>query len=137
MGFDPVSYLIGKQAGGGGGGGNPNTEETVTGTLQSLGLPSGTEAAIRTYNATAYVKIDGTAIGAGTQTLPMIASVEQLRATAADINSSGVSTGAYVAWEENGAQLIDARLYSPSTGVVDVSAYPLPCTTTIIHHPLP
>lgn len=140
-----------------GGGGNPNRVQTITGTLDDpwgdVGFDALFEAlphyndddTITARNATAIIKIDGTALGMGSAKLPLRSYDGGLRKF---INGDGISTWDYgflaavSSWEKDG--IYEANIYTGSSQdwtytKTDVEEYAsvIPTTLTIIWHPLP
>lgn len=144
MGFDPVSYLMGKEAGGGG---NPNYVETITATLANpLGDSGYTIAdmvALIASNAiTMMVNVEASAIGFGDFSAYMYAfnngqyNVLHMNGVSAAGESAEdwtvfaytlVSGGADIAYVLSGGIVTDLSMYLGG----------VPTTLTIIHHPLP
>lgn len=123
----------------GGGGGNPNTVQTVTGTLSNM---FGTvdldelEAALSTLNASAYVEIDASALGAGTIHGYMQVNTEThlFYISGSDIRSTlSESTAYYVVW---GAGELDRARMLSNENIVDISSYgsAINTTMTIVWH---
>jgi hypothetical protein len=126
----------------GGGGGNPNTVQTVTGTLSNMfgnvDLDE-LEDALSTLNATAYVEIDASALGAG-----MIHGYMQVNTEthlfyvggSALLPTLSASTAYYVEW---GAGALNRARMLSNGNIVDISSYgsTINTTMTIVWHPLP
>ena len=125
---------------GGGGGGNPNTVQTVTGTLAN---PWGDIDVSKLFTdleneeATAYLTIDASALGAGTIPTVLKTGSSNIYASGANIGIALSDTSAYyIIWYQG--TLTDARMLSGGN-VVDISSYASVITTslTVVWHPLP
>lgn len=123
--------------GGGGGGGNPNTDQTVTGTLANPWDdidPVELASAISTRDADASIVIDASALGAGTVS-GRLGATNHMYVTGANLTDS--TTAYEVIWWADGV-LYTAKMLSGGQ-VVDISPYAtmLPTTIVVVWHPLP
>lgn len=129
--------VVARKLSGGGGGGNPNTEQTVTGTLANPWGdvdPVELASAIGTRDADASIVIDASALGAGTVG-GRLGATDRLYVNGANLVDG---TMAYdVIWGPDGT-LYDAKMLSGGQ-VVYISQYAtmLPTTIIVIWHPLP
>lgn len=81
--------------------------------------------------------IDGTSIGMGVaDDVPCLGTQDGLiRASFASMDGGSLSAAMW--GQFNGSGVVStAYVYSPGTGVVNVSSYPLPVTSKLITHPL-
>ena len=128
--------------GGGGGGENPNTQETVTGTLANpFSTIDTTElrTALLSKQATGYLEINASALGAGTirAFLTTNANHETIYVSGANFGPDLASTSAfYVSWDLD-PELQAANMLS-SGNIVDISSYKNNITTslTVVWTPL-
>ena len=124
---------------GGGGGGNPNTVQTATGTLanpwESINI-SELATAIENKEATAYIDINASALGAGTISAKMSANTTSERLWVSGSNNT-ISSAYYIEWTTAG-NIDEAKMLSGGN-VVDISSYASVITTslTVVWHPLP
>lgn len=135
MSFDPVSYAMGKMAGGGGGG-NPNYIETIEGTLEN---PWGSYAfsdirrGITNDTITAFITTSDSRrwyIPSGKTTGNNLwFRFNTAQAAVIDYNALSVSTKG-----ETDAVHYEYRNGNYSETTIDPAT---PCTLTIIHHPMP
>lgn len=128
--------LARKLSGGGGGGGNPNTEQTVTGTLANPwgGIdPVELASAISTMDASASITIDASALGAG-KVGGRPGATDHIYVNGANLYDG---TAYEVEWEPDGT-LYGAKMLSGGQ-VVDITQYANIMTTTmvVVWHPLP
>ena len=144
MGFDPVSYILGKQSGGGGGGSNPNYVETVTGTVASPWGnldAAGLYAALQRGDATAKMLIDPSQLGLPAVEIfisPLVPGYISVQGIAdGGANLSGWFA-VQIGYNKTNGEFIGAYLLQ-NGAVVDMSAYAgmIASTITVIHHPLP
>ena len=133
---------IASSGGGGGGGGSSNTKKTVTGTLAD---PFGDIdladlcAKLQTMDATAYLTIDATALGAGTINSRMGANnTTDIFANGANLSNVVNLSSAYgLQWDVSDGSLTVARMLS-NGNIVDISSYANSLTTslTVVYHPI-
>lgn len=128
---------VARKLSGGGGGGNPNTEQTVTGTLANPWGdidPVELTSAIGTRDADASITIDASALGAGT-VYGRLGATNHLYVTGANLTDS---TMAYEVIYDLVGVLYSAKMLSGGQ-VVDISQYAsvLPATIVVVWHPLP
>lgn len=124
-----------------GGGGNPNTVETVSGTLANpFGNIDLTElaTALASKDATAYLDINASALGVGTiSSKPSVNGSEgNIYITGSNIEGNDVS--AYnITWNASG-ELIIANMFMGGN-VTSILPYEdnLTTTLTVVWHPLP
>lgn len=132
------------QKGGGGGGGNPNSVQTITGTLDD---PWGDvdydelSEALQSGNATAIIEADATALGFGTITQPVqkTVGINNLYSDGAAIDvSSSNATANTLEWGNTTGNIAKFAIYAGGT-ITDALAYAslVPTELTIIWHPLP
>ena len=133
------------QNGGGGGGGNPNTVQTITGTLDD---PWGDvdfdelSEALQSGNATAIIEADATALGFGTITCYITGyfggSPERNRNVISDgsPNAEGGTTAYSVSWTADEISVFTIFAAGTYTNALDYATL-VPTTLTIIWHPLP
>lgn len=144
MGFDPISYAMGKQAGGGGGGGggNPNYVETVTGMLSAPWGdvdPAALHQSVLAGDANVMIDVDATALGFGHVVVPM--TIRELAIEFNGVDMTGLRVESWVAlsieYYGDSGEFIRALLLQGGA-VTDMSQYALlPTVLTINHHPLP
>ena len=136
--------LLAKQlagSGGGGGGGNPNTVQTITGTLANPWGdvdPDELGAKLESLDASANITIDASALGAGEINSRMNGNSVSVYTNGASIPSDSASDAtAYVVSWLHGSLTI-AKMLSGGN-IVNISPYASMLTTsiTIIWHPLP
>ena len=135
--MDFYDINLAKALGGGGGGGNPNTEQTVMGTLAAPWGdidPVELASAVGARDADASIVIDASALGAGTVSGRMGAN-GYMYVNGAVL--SGATMAYEVVWMPDGG-LYSAKMLSGGQ-VVDISPYAsaLPTTIEIVWHPLP
>lgn len=138
MSFDPISYAMGKQAGGGGGG-NPNRVETVTGTLANPfgdldfeGLAAGlTQNSVTIYltamGSTMYGQKQGSTILFGT--VLFAAAVDQTPYIGGSVT--------YAYNSQTGVAIDYAKVLPPGGQTWLDLPTTTPTVLTVIHHPLP
>lgn len=135
--MDFFDINLAKSLGGGGGGGNPNTEQTVTGTLANPWGdidPVELASAIGTRDADVSITIDASALGAGTVG-GRLGATDHMYVTGANLTDG--TTAYEVIWWSDGV-LSSAKMLSGGQ-VVDISQYAtaLPTTIYVVWHPLP
>lgn len=142
MSFDPVSYAMGKQAGGGGGG-NPNYVETITGTLANpWGTVSYTSLIDGIIRNSITAKMTATIPGDASLSFVLIPTGESiaLRGSGAFYNFSATVTlneAFSVVWNPDSTLKYAAITQSGvDTNITEYAALAI-TTLTIIHHPLP
>lgn len=129
------------------GGGNPNSVQTITGTLADpFGTMSNEEFysfcnAYYTGAASALLVIDGSGLGADDITLSLDPRYNEPTFCSSYISSDTVNCG-YVSYFGNRSFspfLESAKGYTTDGGIVEYEQYAtlLPTTLTIIWHPLP
>jgi len=136
-----------KLSGGSGGGGNPNTVQTVTGTVASMWGDIDLDAlltALLNMEATVYAYLNASAIGMGEFRFMIYpfkdGSYGGMYVTASDItpNGSSASVKAYsIFWELDGS--LTYYDYVDNGAYTDATAYASYITTelTVVWHPLP
>lgn len=128
-----------KLSGGGGGGGNPNTTQTITGTLNA---PFGSVdigalgTALSSMNASAYFEADASALGAGTVSARLAGDNTGIWGNGASFGVSDSVIAFGLSWGSSGS-LTFAKMFSDGN-VMDISPYGsmIPTTLTIVWHPL-
>lgn len=137
MAFDITSYILGKKSGGGGS--NPNTVQTVTGTMAN---PWGDvdfeaiRAALATGNASATMDIQSDVLNIHA-TLFLTADVNNITASCGYVDTTNYY--AFTGIFPIGGTAPTLYLYSKNAGYVDGSAYAsiINSTLTITWHPMP
>lgn len=137
MAFDITSYILGKKSGGGGS--NPNTVQTVTGTMANPWGDVGFEAiraALATGNASAIMDIQSDVLSIDT-TLFLTAGVDNITASCGHVDTTNYFAFTGIFPTGDGAPTL--RLYTKNAGYVDGSAYAsiINSTLTITWHPMP
>ena len=128
---------------GGGGGGNPNTVETVTATASNpfgdIDL-SKLATALANKEASAYIDVDGSALGAGTISSVLQANESAFGSSGASLLSDSVSSASafQFLWGVSNGNVTIAKMLSGGN-LVNLYNYAsaLPTTLTIVWHPLP
>jgi len=128
-------------SGGGSGGGNPNTVQTITGTLDD---PWGDldyaefRAALIANEATAKIAADATSLGFGTIEQPVQAGDNMSTFTDGCFIDGENITANDIRWDSTIGDLVTFAIFANGT-VADAIQYAslVPTTLTIIWHPLP
>lgn len=124
---------------GGGGGSNPNTVQTITGTLAN---PFGSVdadtlgPALDSMNASATFVADASALGAGTVIARLGGNSDTIWGNGASFDISDSVSAFGLTWVSSGS-LVFAKMFSGGN-VIDISTYAsmIPTTLTVVWHPL-
>jgi len=144
MSFDPVSYAMGRKAGGGGGGGNPNYVETIEGTLFSPFGNHTQDELLSGIDAGEITTILTVSLGGKEYTIPgqrnaKVLSFSRLIRLDVGTGSTSYMAAVSITYQPKGFNTTTSSYYSSGSWTIieTEDAKEIPCTLTIIHHPLP